>query len=170
MKIRFNKTLVSEYASRFDSYNDLPERKIAPAVKERGFLTKDEFLFICEWKSPRTKPHCNKNSPEIIQEFTRLALQSSSEEVRIKALIGLDGVAYPTASTILHFCHEDKYPIIDVRALWSLNEKAQVRYKFDFWIQYVKYCRDLSDELSVDMRTLDKALWQYSKEHQGRLM
>ncbi len=33
----------------------------------------------------------------------------------------LDGVEWPTASTILHFCGARPYPILDYRALWSLG-------------------------------------------------
>ena len=71
------------------------------------------------------------------------------------------------ASVILHWCHTDRYPIIDYRALWSLGVKEVLAtYSFDFWLTYVAFCRQLADEARVDMRTLDKALWQYSKEKQ----
>jgi hypothetical protein len=38
---------------------------------------------------------------------------------------------------------------------------------FAFWWSYVNRCRDLADQARVDMRTLDRALWQYSRENQG---
>jgi hypothetical protein len=67
---------------------------------------------------------------------------------------------------ILHFFHRDPYPIIDFRALWSVSLPVPVQYGFDFWWPYVQFCRDLSDRTGLDMRTLDRALWQYSKENQ----
>jgi hypothetical protein len=71
------------------------------------------------------------------------------------------------ASVILHWCHADRYPIIDYRALWSLSvEQQPAFYTFDFWWSYVVCCRQLAEEAGVDMRTLDRALWQYSKENQ----
>jgi hypothetical protein len=33
-----------------------------------------------------------------------------------------------------------------------------------FWVGYLHACRDLAAEHGVSLRTLDKALWQYSKE------
>lgn len=79
----------------------------------------------------------------------------------------LHGVGYPTASVLLHFVSPDLYPIIDYRALWSLGEEAPPRsYSFDFWWWYVDCCRSLAGEAGVTMRTLDRALWQYSKENQ----
>ena len=64
------------------------------------------------------------------------------------------------------FFHRHPYPILDYRALWSLSLKLPKCYSFEFWWAYVEYCRELSSRNGVDMRTLDKALWQYSKEKQ----
>jgi hypothetical protein len=81
----------------------------------------------------------------------------------------LEGVAYPTASVILHFLHRDPYPILDVRALWSVSADAPASeraYGFEFWSAYVDYTRELASQRGVSMRTLDRALWQYAFEHQ----
>jgi hypothetical protein len=78
----------------------------------------------------------------------------------------LKGVSWPVASVILHFGKKDLYPILDYRALWSVGIKKPNVYNFELWISYVKYCRKLAKELNISMRTLDKALWQYSKERQ----
>ena len=67
---------------------------------------------------------------------------------------------------ILHFAFPDEYPILDVRALWSLGMEQPNDYSFQFWMDYCTRLRELSREHGVDLRTLDKALWQYSKEHQ----
>jgi hypothetical protein len=37
--------------------------------------------------------------------------------MRTKVVTLLNGVRWPTASAILHFCHADPYPVLDVRAL-----------------------------------------------------
>jgi hypothetical protein len=39
-------------------------------------------------------------------------------------------------------------------------------YDFDLWWCYVCTCREIAAQAGVDMRTLDRALWQYSKENQ----
>ena len=78
----------------------------------------------------------------------------------------LTGVSWPTASVILHFFHPDPYPIMDFRALWSVSLKVPAQYTFEFWWEYVKFCRGIASRSRVDMRTLDRALWQYSKERQ----
>ena len=72
----------------------------------------------------------------------------------------------PARSVVLHFFHNDPYPILDFRALWSISLDVPSQYDFDFWWNYVEYCRALSTESHLDMRQLDRALWQYSKENQ----
>ncbi len=139
--------------------------EMVPRVKAQGFLTKDDFLKVCEWKTDRSKSRCTKNSEDYIKEITGIALTTKNERVRIEVLTLLDGVKWPTASVFLHFFHVEKYPILDFRALDSLGIKEPPgQHKFDFWIEYVLYCRQLSDKFKCDMRTVDKALWAFSKE------
>jgi hypothetical protein len=81
----------------------------------------------------------------------------------------LQGVAYPMASVILHFLHEDPYPILDVRALWSVGVDALPRggHNFELWQAYTAYTRELAQAAGVSMRVLDRALWQHAYEHDG---
>ena len=96
-----------------------------------------------------------------------MALAAEREELRIGVLTLIPGVAFPMASVILHFFHTDPYPIIDFRALWSMNMAAPTAgYRFEQWLTYIQACRSVAREAQVDMRTLDRALWQYSKENQ----
>jgi hypothetical protein len=60
-----------------------------------------------------------------------------------------------------------RYPILDVRALWSAGLDATPSYGFDFWMEYTEFLRGVATHAGVSMRTLDKALWQYSKVKQG---
>jgi hypothetical protein len=129
-------------------------------------MTKDELRTIARWKAPRSAGYMESNPEDYVREITGFALSAESERTRIEVLTLLDGVQWPTASVILHFFHRDPYPIIDYRALWSVSLPVPVQYTFDFWWPYVQYCRDLSDRTALDMRTLDRALWQYSKENQ----
>ncbi len=77
----------------------------------------------------------------------------------------LDGVGWPTASAILHLFHKNKYPLLDFRALWSISIE-NYKYNFNFWWDYVLFTRKISEKNNIDMRTLDRALWQYSKNNQ----
>ena len=90
--------------------------------------------------------------------------------MRIQILTLLAGVRWPIASAILHYTVSEDYPILDVRALWSLEmERTTVDYTFPFWEAYVKECQRIARDAGVSVRTLDKALWQYAKTHQPNL-
>ncbi len=144
------------------------EGEFSSKIKERGYYTKKEFLVLALWKSSRPRRRYEGNPPDLVKEVTRLALSAKAEQLRIMIPTVLDGVGMPTASVLLHFGSTDPYPILDFRALWSLGIDAPPVYTFDFWWDYTKYCRKIAAENGVSMRTLDRALWQYSKKNQPK--
>ncbi|NOT04426.1 MAG: hypothetical protein HOP27_07480 [Anaerolineales bacterium] len=158
------KSLAAHYPVDYD--HEI-ENVLAPQVRERGYFTKAEFEQICYWKTPRSRSKVASNSAEYIEAVTRTVFTTTSEQLRIEALTLLNGVSWPTASVILHFCHQDPYPILDFRALWSLGVEAdKVNYNFHLWWDYTQACRKLAKDTGLSMRELDRALWQYSKENQ----
>ena len=167
--LRFPASDVELWAARFDAAQDaLIEQRVAPRVRALGYLSKVDFLALARWKSPRSQPRCARNPEDYIRAVTRVALSTPNERLRIEALMLLEGVGWPTASVLLHFGHAEPYPILDVRALWSLGVRvAPDKYDFDLWWRYTECCRRLAARLNVTMRTLDRALWQYSKERQA---
>lgn len=104
------------------------------------------------------------NTDRAVIERTRRSLAATDELTRIESLLGLSGVGVPTASTLLHFAFPQAYPILDVRALDSLAVKPRSPYPVSFWLEYLGVCRELAARSAVSIRTLDKALWQHSKE------
>ena len=166
--LQFPSADINPLAGRYSYNTDVAMTALAPQVRERGYLTKAEFLVVGQWKAPRAVPKIATNEELLIVDATRFALSTPHERLRIGTLRLLHGVGYPMASVILHFFHSDRFPIIDYRALWSLGvAEAPAFYTFDFWWSYVAFCRGLAGEVGVDMRTLDRALWQYSKERQA---
>jgi len=164
--LRFSADDIPQWAGNYKDSDDTPTR-LGKMAKARGFITREEFLAIGKWKSPRSRPHQERNEDEFVREVTGVALGTTGERLRIEVLTLLDGVDWPTASVLLHFAHHERYPILDFRALWSLSiEQAPSQYDFEFWSEYTRFCRDLADRAGVDMRTLDRALWEYSKENQ----
>jgi hypothetical protein len=119
---------------------------------------------VCGWKTVRSRPKVAANASAAVVDATRRALAADDEATRIAALLELEGVGVPTASTLLYFAFPDDYPILDVRALESLGVKARSTYPVSFWLEYLETCRELSRRAGVSIRTLDKALWQHSKE------
>jgi len=166
-KLRFRKGDIADIAGRCSPSSDEPELiKLKTTVLRRGHLTKDELYRVARWKAARSASQARKNSEEYVSEITQLAFATDCERARIECLTVLDGVSWPTASVILHLFHRDPYPILDFRALWSVSIAVPTQYTFGFWWPYVEFCRSVAAGAKVDMRTLDRALWQYSKENQ----
>ena len=168
LTLRFSENDIEHWAERNTSQDYLVfQNEIGPSAQKRGYMTQLEFLKMCEWKSPRTKSRCAKNSSEFIKEITQVSFAAQHEQLRIQVLTLLFGVGWPTASVILHFCSSSQYPILDFRALWSLKTEQPTAYDFPFWWSYTEQCRALAKRNNVSMRTIDRALWQYSKENQN---
>ena len=168
-RLRFPENQIPHWAARYE-YAVEAELLAGPvaSARARGFVLKPEFLQIARWKSPRSSSRCAKNEPGFVEELTRLALApATSPRLRIECLTLLSGVNWPTASVILHFCHREVYPILDFRALWSLKCAVPSTYGYQFWADYVAFARGLCDKVGHDIRTVDRALWQYSKERQN---
>lgn len=166
-KLRFAEAKIMHWADRYSYPAEAEfENEIAPRAKKRGYLTREEFIELGRWKSPRTQPLVRSNPSDIVEAVTRAALESSHEHVKIGVLRALNGVAWPTASVILHFCDRRAYPILDYRALWSLGYGVPPRYTLEFWLAYTKFTRDLANRTGHTMRIVDRALWQYSTERQ----
>jgi hypothetical protein len=168
MRLRIPEADIPKWAARFgdDGSDDEILHGIRPLVLARGHLTRAEFLKICAWKSVRSRPRCRRNSAHRVETLTRAALATPDEALKINLLRLLDGVEWPTASTILHFCDARPYPILDYRAVWSLGFAQPPTYTMEFWLAYLDLSRGLSARLALPIRTVDKALWQYSKERQ----
>ena len=167
--LRFPLSEIRYWAARY-SYSgsdaEAPLIRLKPQIRKSRRLTKDQLVDICRWKATRSAGNALRNDPAYVELITRLSFSTSDERARIELLTLLDGIGWPTASVILHFFHKGHYPILDYRALWSVRAKPPRKYTFDFWWQYTLYCRRMAKKAGVRMRTLDKALWQYSNKHQ----
>lgn len=166
-RLRFPLSEVLYWASRYAYADDAEVEAIGDRARERGWFTRDEFLEVARWKTPRSRKRCEENDASVVKDITQRALSTPDERQRIEALTQLHGVEFPTASVLLHLAHRDPYPIIDYRALWSLGvESPPATYSFTFWWAYTQACRSLATDAGVRMRTFDRALWQFSKERQ----
>jgi len=169
LALRFPGNRIAYWASRFaDASNDEPAVAIGSRMRANGFLTRADLLLLSAWKSPRSRRHVARNEEGFVRAATQTALSTGDERLRIEVLTLLQGVDWPTASVILHFGHSDPYPILDIRALWSLGVASPPAHDFPFWWDYTTLCRRLAQRHSCTMRDLDRALWQYSKERQRK--
>ena len=168
---------IQEYAQKYDKrFKGTDDETIEKEMKEwferKRYLDRERFIKIGLWKSKRPAKHYENNDDLVVREVTRFSFATPSAEARIKVLSILNGVSYPpvspVASVILHFAFPDQYPILDFRAIWSLGWPQPKKYDFVFWQKYCEKIRSISQETGERIRTVDKALWEYSKEHQPK--
>jgi hypothetical protein len=163
--LQFDGREIGALAERFGESADGDAQAAGTAAARRGYYTRAEFLAVCEWKSARSRPLVAANSAGAVEAATRRSLSpAAGDRERIESLLALRGVGLPTASVLLHFAMPDRYPILDVRALESLGVTGHPSGTVAFWLGYVDACRALAAAHGVSLRTLDKALWQHSKE------
>jgi hypothetical protein len=105
------------WAARYSYADDAEVEAIGRTASKRGWYTRDAFLTVTRWKTQRSRSRCEDNDEASVESMTRLALSTPDERIRIEAFTRLRGVAYPTASVLLHFARPGLYPIIDFRAL-----------------------------------------------------
>jgi hypothetical protein len=163
-EVQFPPEQVSDLADRFPAVDERGRETIGEAARARGYFRRREFLVVCAWKTPRSAPKVALNTEPAVRAATRRALSDPDEAARMQALLTLNGVGVPTASTLLYFAFPALYPILDVRALEALGVKPRSQYPVSFWLGYLEACRVLAARCGVSIRTLDKALWQWSKE------
>lgn len=169
LRLRFPEREIARWAARqADPDADAGAAQIGRAARARGYLTRAEFLALCRWKTPRSAPRCARNTAAAVRRATAAALGATDERRKIDVLLALRGVGWPTASVILHFCDRRPYPILDVRALWSLGVARPRAHTHALWQAYARCALGIARRTGLDMRTVDRALWHYSKARQRR--
>ncbi|MGZ4165212.1 MAG: hypothetical protein ACXVFO_00655 [Solirubrobacteraceae bacterium] len=163
-ELQFPPEQVPDLAARFPKVDESACEAAGAAARARGYYRRREFVLVCAWKTVRSTPKVALNTEPAVRAATRQALADRDEAARIQALLALTGVGVPTASTLLYFAFPALYPILDVRALESFGVKPRSTYPIGFWLDYLAACRALAERCGVSIRTVDKALWQWSKE------
>jgi len=156
------------YNKRYKAHDKKTETEMKRLLKKQRYLRQKELVKIGMWKSRRPKRHyeSKENDYLVVEEITKFSFNTKSEKARIKSLLELKGVSWPVASAILHFAFPTKYPIMDFRVIWSLGWKQPSSYNFNFWQKYCKKINALSKKCKLPIRTVEKSLWEYSKEQQ----
>lgn len=139
-------------------------------ARSHGHLSKDLFISVARWKSVRNTRNYELNTEAEIRTATSAAFQASDDEASINALRELHGVALRTASAILHWMHPDRFPILDYRVMAALGETAPKSYEnIRLYTRIADRIRELALHHSLDLRTIDRALWTWDKRRSPKL-
>ena len=140
-----------------------------------GDFTLANLEAIVRWKSERAVHYLIGNSSEKIRRALATATSSeSTTEQAVNALVELHGVDISIASAILAAVYPERYTVLDFRVLEALGH---ARHDVRFYEEYVAFCKRLAESNIVKpqsdlpaptpLRTLDRALWQWTRSHTG---
>ena len=136
------------------------------AARKKGYLTKEEFILICNWKSPRSLQLVKQNTSNKIKSITKSVITSKDEGFVIKQLIKLKGVSIAMASALLMFLNPKKYPVIDIRVwqvLYELNlvtsNTSGKSLSINNWITYLDIIKEKAKEYNTTARKIEKAIF-----------
>lgn len=159
---------VEKYMVEEASGDETHQLAILPAKFQAGMTDWDDYIWIVDWKTGgRSRPLFEDNDPTEVDRAIELVLRGSdlSPSEKVQQLCILRGVRVPVASAFLTFIQPDRYTVIDPRAwgtLYSLGEldrPSPSQFSPADYDEYLRVCRRVAAEYSVDLRTLDRALF-----------
>jgi hypothetical protein len=157
---------------RDDERTILLKRKLRRA-KRRGYLTRGELAAVCRWKSPRAIHRVRANNHHRVRAATASALSTRNEAARLNALVRLDGVSVPMASSLLMLLYPHRYGVIDIRVWKLLHRAGAVRgnekgtgFSLANWLDFLAVVRRLSKKLGVSARAVERTLFAVHKSRQ----
>lgn len=161
--LAFDPTLIEPLAARYSYRKDEDALEAGERILS-GERTKNNLLRIFDWKiEKRGRSRILRNSDADISDALELSIRASTDRAAVAVLLGLHGVQLPVASAVLTAVFPNRFTIIDWRALEALGVSTKY-LSVQFYLDYLNKCRELAGQYDVSLRTLDRALWQWSKE------
>ncbi len=142
-------------------------KKTEEEISFSGNITRDNFLDIINWKSPRLKGvikigRFEEDYSPIFKEIIKIDFKLE----KLEKITSLYGIAVPTGSTILHFFYPDEFPIMDIRTAEALYHFSFLKSKARTITNYSEFY-DILNKLKADcgltFREIDRALFSYHK-------
>jgi len=137
-------------------------------VLDRGYFTKDEFVKMGMWKSPRPKKWYLSNLEEEIIGISKKVFCTNYEKRKIELLTQLKGVSIPVSSAILMLTDPKNYGVIDIRVWQVLYQFGSVKVKptgrnfnFNNWYNYLIKLRYFADKFKVKARDIERTIFFY---------
>lgn len=167
---------INRFCSEYDNHtrgtsDQFEEQAILDGLSKQGepkYLSREYFIRLGRWKTPRYADTREKNADNSIIETTRSAYVATEDLVKIKILKRLKGVGTAVASTILYYLQPDKFPIFDYHARRTLIKACKLNEWEDndtekVWLRYTHEIREIAGLNNKSIREVEKALFAYDK-------
>jgi hypothetical protein len=161
--LQFDPSEIDALAERYGAAQDNDALNAGSRIAG-GEYSRENLRAIVRWKSPRRAALIDENADKEIAVALQFASAATTpESMAIAVLTALRGVGIPMASAILTAINPERYTVLDFRALASLGI-SNWPDRIAFYLAYLEECRQLAVKHGRPLRTLDRALWQWSKE------
>jgi hypothetical protein len=135
-------------------------------IEQKSTLSKETFINILHWKSPRVKGIVRLNEFYIYEKGIADAY-NAEEEQKLRILLRLYGIGTPVGSTILHFMYPDSFPIIDIRTAETLHYAGRIESSLTDFVHYTPFRAEIlkieRENPGFSLREIDRALFAYHK-------
>lgn len=165
-------SFIKKWDPRYDETEDDEEDykrillSVAKDIKKLDTLSKDVFVNLLIWKTPRLKGIVKLNGFNSYAEAIKRCL-GVPEDQRLKVLDDLYGIGVPFASTILHFIYPDEFPIMDIRTVEVLYAGGYIKSKVRDAQRYPNFKTtifSIQKKYPVwTLRQIDRALFAFHK-------
>jgi hypothetical protein len=147
-------------------------RKLRP-VRVRGYLTRQEFLEIARWKSPRALHYAAENDARRVRLVTGVAFSIADERSKMAVLTSLLGIGIPMGSAILTLTNPNRYAVLDIRVWQILHSLGSVKsnskgtsFTLEEWHQFLIIVRKLAAQVGLTARDVERTLFELHKKYQ----
>jgi hypothetical protein len=136
----------------------------------RHSLRRSEVVELVEWKFVAANRRLQAMTPvngswHLVDTSIRWAIHHNNDLAALDALLNIPGWGAAMASAILTATRPCKYTVGDIRALNTLDHLglmpgvAGQNFGRQHWLPYLDVCRNLSQQCSISLRDVDRALW-----------
>ncbi len=164
--MRIDGAFVDKWAAKYGDEEDARLPEVGRKLREMGCYNKATLEEVGQWKSPRSRSYLERNSEADVKAISTAAFNAPFA-VQHRLIQALHGVGSAMASALLMAWDPNTHTVIDVRAIEALREAGLWADKKHWpgYIEYVGMCQRLATDAECDLRTLDRALWAWSKHH-----
>lgn len=140
--------------------------QIRHELGEQGFLSKDTFVRVLDWKTPRVKGIARLNEFFLYEEGIATAVRVEDSQ-KLGVLCQLRGIGAPVGSTLLHLMYPSTFPIIDIRTAETLHHAGLVGSPATGIAHYPAFTAAImkiaNKVPTFSLREVDRALFAYHK-------
>jgi hypothetical protein len=171
-KIKIDFDFISKWNPKYDviANDEIEYGNLVSLVKEdigkKRTISKETFIRILNWKSPRVKGIANLAKFSIYEKGIADA-HRAEENQKLIVLLQLYGIGAPVGSTILHFMYPNIFPIIDIRTAETLHCAGRIESRLTSLVHYPAFKSEIlkinRDNPCFSLRKIDRALFAYHK-------